>query len=63
MLTKTGGRWLTVNPKLCDYQSSIVLTLVNVTNTTIGIQAIVGSIQSEELELIYNFSVLCTCTL
>ena len=34
MLTKTGGRWLTVNPKHCDYQLSIVLTLVNVTNTT-----------------------------
>ena len=63
MLTKTGGRWLTLNPKQCDYQSSIVLTLVNVTNTTIGIQAIGGSIQSEKLELIYNFSVLCTCTL
>ena len=31
MLTKTGGRWLTVNPKHCDYQLSIVLTLVNVT--------------------------------
>ena len=34
MLTKTAGRWLIVNPKHNDYQSSIVLTLVNVTNTT-----------------------------
>ena len=29
-----GGRWPTVNRKHCDYQSSIVLILVNVTNTT-----------------------------
>ena len=28
------GHWLTVNPKHCDYQSSIVLTLVIVTNTS-----------------------------
>ena len=34
MLTKTGGRWLIVNPKHYDYQSSLVLTLVNVTYTT-----------------------------
>ena len=34
MLTKTGGRWLIVNHKHTDYQSSIVLILVNVTNTT-----------------------------
>ena len=34
MMTKTGGRWLTVNPKHCDYQLSIVLTSVNNTNTT-----------------------------
>ena len=34
MLTKTGGRWLTLNPKHCYYQLSKVLTLVNVTNTT-----------------------------
>ena len=31
MLTKTGRRWLTVNPENCDYGSSIVLILVNVT--------------------------------
>ena len=31
---KNWGRWLTVNPKNCDYQSSIGSTLVNVTNTT-----------------------------
>ena len=34
VVDKDWGRWLTVNPKHCDYQSSIVLTLVNVTNTT-----------------------------
>ena len=32
--TKTGRRWLIVIPKHNDYQSSIVLTLVKVTNTT-----------------------------
>ena len=30
---KDWGRWITVNPKHCDYQSSIALTLVIVTNT------------------------------
>ena len=34
MLTKTGGRWLIVEPKHNEYQSSITLFLVNVTNTT-----------------------------
>ena len=36
MLTKTGGRWLTVNPKHCDYQLSIVLTLVCMLQIPLG---------------------------
>ena len=52
MLTKTGGRWLIVNPKHYDYQSSIVLTLVNVTNTT---SQYGERIEREKLEKVYMF--------
>ena len=52
MMTKSGGRWVIVDPKHYDYQLSIVLTLVNV---TITIMLYGDSIEREILEKIYIF--------